>query len=1027
MKKIHLLLGVLVGLVVSVAQAQYTGNYQTNTYNGAAQSTNWGTFYLIGNDTHHNGLQILNGAQLTSSAGYVGYYPESTTMNSVLVDGTGSLWSNGGVLRMGNYGYGNFMTISAGGQVTDTEGSVGYLGTGGSSSNNSVLVTGGGSLWNNSADLKIGPYSVNNQLTINNGGQVAFSDNDGLSSVGTYAGGNNNTVLVTGSGSMLTNAGYAFSVGYQGFGNQLTISAGGQFVNNNAMVGGDVGGSNSTALVTGDGSLWTNRGTLAVGSYASRNLMIISNGGQVANTTGYVGLNAGANNNMTLVTGSNSVWKNTAGLSVGNSGAGNLLAVNSGGKVTAGDVVYIGQSAGADNNSLLVDGSGSMLTNTAAQYLYVGYSGNGSTMAISNGGWVVNGPGVVGSGANNSKVVVDGNGSVWNNTSYLVVGNYGSGNQMTVSGGGKVANTTSYIGYGANNNTGVVTGAGAMWTNTAAINVGEGGSGNRLVVLDGGTVVANGPSTVGDLSGANNNTVLVSGSGSSMEIAHAMYVGNYGANNQMTVSNGARVSSVDTRVGAHVGANNNAILISGAGSTWAIEQNLYVGSNASTKGSGRVVVTDGGTLQAEGMVAGFGGSGVISNIGGVFQFALAEPNLTDNGYGNIVMTNGTMSFINVPNASVLVAGTGFTNIQFQGNNRFMLNSSTLGAGLASYTFDSVANTSNPMNYQALILSGTNSLWQSTDLTIGAGGSLNANASATVSVSGKLKNLGVALFSNQHTVANGSLYSSWGGAMNQFVKGLVVASGGSFEVTNGSSTVDGTITNAGMMSVVGASATYLGNVVNLGAYVSDPSTNTFNGNFTVGPTGTVAAASGDVYAMGKDFIVQSTNRAFDMHLARVLFATNGFGLATTTADHTFDLTGSGAVDQGSNWLNVAQLATNFSIGTLSLASNNTLTLTGTRSGSLTNALYVGWLDLWAVEGFSTNNMTALTNALYASLQLPNINLYYDKNLIENAYLGGLEYSLWGSGGMVIPIPEPHPAALTLAATLALLVLRRIRRG
>lgn len=268
------------------------------------------------------------------------------------------------------------------------------------------------------------------------------------------------------------------------------------------------------------------------------------------------------------------------------------------------------------------------------------------------------------------------------------------------------------------------------------------------------------------------------------------------------------------------------------------------------------------------------------------------------------------------------------------------------------------------------------------------------------------------------VSNGVLRLNAGGTLGS---ALQVASGARFEVTNGASQIGGTLTNLGVVSVANAAVVFQNAVVNQGAYVSDPSTNTFNGNFTVGPTGYVNTAAGDVYAFGADFALQSTNRlAFNMAGARAVFATNGYGLATTTASHTLNLTNSGAVDMGSNWLDYTQLTTNFAIGTLTVALSNKLTVTGVESGATTNALYVGVLDLSAWN----TNAAGLTNTLQAALSLPDINVYYDKYAAQNAYLQGLEFNVW-SGGLLIPIPEPVTLG-ALAAGLGLLALRRRAR-
>jgi hypothetical protein len=245
----------------------------------------------------------------------------------------------------------------------------------------------------------------------------------------------------------------------------------------------------------------------------------------------------------------------------------------------------------------------------------------------------------------------------------------------------------------------------------------------------------------------------------------------------------------------------------------------------------------------------------------------------------------------------------------------------------------------------------------------------------------------------------------------------VETGGELLVSNAANaTVSALVTNLGSVRVANSTVTWQSNVVISGSYLSDPSTNIFTTNVMVTASGSLSGSNGDLFVFHRDFINQSTNRTdFNLAFASVLF--------TNATSHTLNLTNSGAVDMGSNWLNVAQLATNFSIGTLSVASNNNLTVTGGKSGGTTNALYVGWLDL---QGAITNDYTTLTNSLFAALTLPDINLYYDAGDARNAYLNDQSYDLW-SGGLLIPIPEPSTAGLVLGGTLLSGWFLRRRKG
>jgi hypothetical protein len=118
-------------------------------------------------------MTISSGGSVVNNIGVIGL-SSSSSNNSVLVTGNGSVWDNSsdpifgpifGPTIIGFDGANNSMTISSGGSVINNRGVIGYNT---SSSNNSVLVTGNGSVWSNNSDLTIGLTGANNTLTIAN-------------------------------------------------------------------------------------------------------------------------------------------------------------------------------------------------------------------------------------------------------------------------------------------------------------------------------------------------------------------------------------------------------------------------------------------------------------------------------------------------------------------------------------------------------------------------------------------------------------------------------------------------------------------------------------------------------------------------------------------------------------------------------------------------------------------------------------------------------------------------------------------
>jgi T5SS/PEP-CTERM-associated repeat protein len=532
-----LIVGLLVGIVLGPrrSEAQYTTDYQTNIITGT--TNNWAGNYLVGSNTFADVLLIQDSGVLSNGYGYLGYEVSSSN-NSVLVTGTGSVWSNFSDLSVGQSGSGNSLVISNGGQVVNSNSYIssyipaaGYVGYNSSSSNNNVLVAGPGSVWNDNGELYVGYSGASNSLVISNGGQVASWEGY----VGYTNNANENSVLVIGPGSVWHN-GIDLSVGFHGTGNNLVISNGGQVVNGGTgYVGRYSGSSNNSALVTGTGSVWSNWYNLSVGNSGASNSLVIRNGGYVFNDSdAWVG---GANNSV-LVTGPGSVWKSGESLSFG--GSGDSLVISNGGEVLVFALdSYVGGYETSSNNSVLVTGTGSVW-NTRL-YLSVGGSGAGNNLVISDGGQVVNAWADVGfdSSSSNNGVLVTGPGSAWNNGGDLSVGGSGAGNSLVISNGGQVVSGgTGYVGYysGSSNNSVLVTGTGSVWSSSSSLFIGSSGPGNRLVISNGGRFV-NSSGYVGSFSSSSNNSARVADG--AIWQNNILYIGYQASSNSLAVAGGS--------------------------------------------------------------------------------------------------------------------------------------------------------------------------------------------------------------------------------------------------------------------------------------------------------------------------------------------------------------------------------------------------------------------------------------------------------------------------------------------------------
>jgi len=106
----------------------YAGSYNTLTVSNAGKVFSTGNSYIGGN--------------------------AGANSNTVTVTDTNSAWYNTGDLTIGRSGSSNTLTVANGGLVTNGTGIIGNYGT-----NNSVLVTGAGSVWSNGSSLYVGSYS----------------------------------------------------------------------------------------------------------------------------------------------------------------------------------------------------------------------------------------------------------------------------------------------------------------------------------------------------------------------------------------------------------------------------------------------------------------------------------------------------------------------------------------------------------------------------------------------------------------------------------------------------------------------------------------------------------------------------------------------------------------------------------------------------------------------------------------------------------------------------------------------------
>jgi T5SS/PEP-CTERM-associated repeat protein len=384
-------LHVAAGAVVNVTGTE--GNAVVGTFSGVSGTVNVSGLGATWNNTSDSGQAPLvigsqgSGALNITAGGSVNDFSsilamETGSLGSVLVDGAGSSWTNRGSSNVGRLGTA-FLTISGGGSVNDNDATLGFaqhLGGGNIvRGSGEVLVTGAGSKWSQSNDLRIGEY------------------------LGTVVPGGD----ITGLGTLKVNDGGRVSTGGDAFVDAL----------------------NNMVTVTGAASKWEVAGTLNVENGATLDIVL---GGSVSSNNAVAGERGGT----VHVNGPGSTWNVPDTLIVGRSGDGEVQ-LNAGGRLDS-RIAFVGVQFAiftASHGLVSVDGPGSTWN---GEQLFIGSDGQG-TLSVTGGGQVMSRTGQLGLLSSGTGIVhVHGTGSKWTNSENLYVGVAGTGN-LRVYDGGSVA------------------------------------------------------------------------------------------------------------------------------------------------------------------------------------------------------------------------------------------------------------------------------------------------------------------------------------------------------------------------------------------------------------------------------------------------------------------------------------------------------------------------------------------------------------------------------------------------------------
>ncbi len=359
-------------------------------------------------------INLTNGLFVVTNGGkaFNPRFPSAVSNHTWMVSGIGSVWKESGNLKVGDTGSGNSLLVTGGGTLTSGGGFIGN-----NSDGNRMLIAGSNSSW---------------QAATLSGVEIGYN-------------GNSNTLQIIGGGALYANS---FDVGYNGSGNSLEITNGGNLFGLAGLlstIGFYSSASNNWIDVSGVGSTMMLGANLHVGRDGSGNRYSVSNGATVqASGTIYIGANSVSSNNLMLLSGTNTAM-NVNELLVGYAGSGNSafvrdaanlvvtnhltvtsgfsgtgrnqMGITSGSKVSVGGHLTVANYDSAGFGNLNIDGAGTEVL-VASNLNLRGYY---SVLSITGGARLTNDATIIGSpfGYTNLSIVVSGYGTEWRTRSIL--------------------------------------------------------------------------------------------------------------------------------------------------------------------------------------------------------------------------------------------------------------------------------------------------------------------------------------------------------------------------------------------------------------------------------------------------------------------------------------------------------------------------------------------------------------------------------------------------------------------------------
>uniref|UniRef100_UPI003566FDE1 autotransporter domain-containing protein n=1 Tax=Pontiella sp. TaxID=2837462 RepID=UPI003566FDE1 len=377
--------GALTGMETATNTVNGTSNIVATVIDGGRDLTlNGGSLtvaaddLIVGYEDSNSNVRFTNGTAVVNRDGYIGW-GSSSANNSVTVSGSGSVWHNtGGDLYIGAYWEDgtNLAATGSGNSLTVSDGGRVFVGEATNNVDGLLVASTNGATFT----VWKGQGFIDDTLTIglssNVYGTVTITNGGDLSVGDLVINEDSLLELETGGTFRIAtnfNQHYWEQNGFAWTSSNSTLQVGGELTRTNYYLD-----NGQDLILDGSNAVWTVAGQdLEIGRDGA-SVLTLSDGASLTNVNTYVGAAANTNNGshgIYLLDGAS--WKSTGNLWIGSTSSNNFVEIYSQSQAEIDGSVYVGgESSG---NYLLVSGSNSLMTIGGDLEI-----GNGSTNSTSN-------------------------------------------------------------------------------------------------------------------------------------------------------------------------------------------------------------------------------------------------------------------------------------------------------------------------------------------------------------------------------------------------------------------------------------------------------------------------------------------------------------------------------------------------------------------------------------------------------------------------------------------------------------------